>query len=230
MPQSGSKVTESLSPGSISFSNEGTEKQIIFQATRLTLQRGQLKKGTRERRSIMKNTLKQIASLALAISSLPALAVYQEGHDRPVMEIRNAEVLSSSYGFAGAEAVNLIMTRRDGSPHKLGFIFEAKALVGGALTPVRYELEVNDIYKEDDGSTVYLASLPQKILEEGAGHRVNLTLIDHSTSNDGNYRDSQWEASIRDGYGWCGTMDSVIEFVGSPTPVYSIEQMFRPEI
>ncbi|NCN26576.1 hypothetical protein GW915_03290 [bacterium] len=178
----------------------------------------------------MKAQLIKLVTLSFTLASLPALAVYEEGQDRAIMEIRNANIEHASYSFETAQDVSLTMTRRDGKAGFLGFNFEAKAVVGGNLVPIGYKLEVTSIDVAQDGSTIYYATLPNEVMNAGAGHRVNLTLIDHSTSTKGDYKDAQWEVSIRDGYGWCGTMDSTIEFTGNPAPVYTIEQMLLPEI
>ena len=111
---------------------------------------------------------------------------------------------------------------------------------GGAISK---KLEITHVEKNDCGSTVYSAQLPIDIRESYQefkgllamtkdsglrnsdpvnGARFNLTLIDHRTRICEDHRAYAWEVSVREGYGWCGTMDSVFEAVGNPEPVYTI--------
>ena len=65
-------------------------------------------------------------------------------------------------------------------------------------------------------STVYTANKKYK-KENPEQERFSVVLIDYSTSIcDNLVFDYIWKAEVRKGYGFCGTMDSVMELTGTP--------------
>ena len=89
------------------------------------------------------------------------------------------------------------------------------------------ELAVVDVTEDECGSTIYHASLMQmdymyRPFDPNNQARFSLTLVDHSTRLCEDYKPNLWEANVREGWGWCGTMDSTMEAVGNPQPLFTI--------
>jgi len=177
--------------------------------------------------------------LFVLVSGWDAQAVYQEGWDRPV-EQAQLKITHGINGFADLDEAKLTHTVQDGSGITK---FTIEYLDPESEKMVSKKLEITHVEKNDCGSTVYSAQLPIDIRESYQefkgllamtkdsglrnsdpvnGARFNLTLIDHRTRICEDHRAYAWEVSVREGYGWCGTMDSVFEAVGNPEPVYTI--------
>ncbi len=46
--------------------------------------------------------------------------------------------------------------------------------------------------------------------------RLSVVLIDHTNLTCRIHKPFKWEASVREGYGFCGTMDATMELEGNP--------------
>ena len=122
--------------------------------------------------------------------------------------------LSSSFGFKDATNVHLIVyANKDGEPKTMDLSWETDDM--GQPSIHNRILEVTNIKSNSEGRLIY-ASLPSSGEEPHIGERLNLQLIDHSTSVLTIPFKANWEITVNHGYGWCGTGDSRMELVGNP--------------
>jgi len=162
--------------------------------------------------------------------SVPALAIYAPNWERPILKAK-MEVTHTEFGFQNVEDVVVTLTKRDGEKNATGVTIEYTLPLQAdseETSRIVKQLQIYNIEKDSCGSTMISARLPESKVGEdnrpfhGMGARFNLTLMDHSTRICEDYRPYRWEIYAREGYGWCGTGDSVIEAVGNPSPVITI--------
>ena len=153
--------------------------------------------------------------------------------ERPV-QYANMDKDSATYDFITAENIVLTLTQLAGSDEATGMVLNFHdSKTGEFQTDV---LEIVTIEKDACGSTIYNAALPQSRLAlttTGArmevmpipfnSHRLNITLKDHTNRLCHDVIANIWEAHVREGFGWCGTMDSVMDISGQPEVIDSIQ-------
>ncbi|HTL11384.1 MAG TPA: hypothetical protein VL588_02785 [Bdellovibrionota bacterium] len=161
-----------------------------------------------------------IATLALALTSTSAFAVYQPGWERPVMK-SDMRVISAEYGYENVEGVTLTLTRRDGANGYTGLIMETTEQADSTRVTTQHTvtLEVKGVSMDECGTTTIRAALPG---QNPMGARTTVTLIDHSTSKCRDHSEHAWEAHVRTGFGWCGTGDATMDLEGDVEPVFTI--------
>lgn len=174
----------------------------------------------------MKNQLlKKLVALSFVVMSGvvatgAANASAIPGYERPRLR---AEMDVTMTGYFPSEVQDVIVTlnRRDDSrqPTSLNIEYTIK---GEEDYPVNERLSIVKIEDIGCGSKRIFASLnsetdPSRV----TGARANLVLEDHSKRLCDDYRPAVWTASYRSGYGWCGTMDLVLELSGNPKPVFT---------
>ncbi|MCC7442758.1 MAG: hypothetical protein IT285_14075 [Bdellovibrionales bacterium] len=166
-----------------------------------------------------------IAALMLSLAPSVSFGAFIEGWERPILR-SEMKILDSRGMYDRAESVELTLTRRDGSSERaptgitLTVKMAANAAEGIVATMENTQLEI--VGTEDDGcgSKVYHAQVPGQNGIHGA--RLNVTLTDHSARTCENVVPFLWEAHVRRGFGWCGTMDDTLSLGGQPEPVYTI--------
>lgn len=117
----------------------------------------------------------------------------------PIVATATMNVEHATYDFSGLDQVTLTIFAMDSTaPSQI-------TLAYGSDKVVSLEIVGSDIY---DGVLYYWAYLPGSSANE---ERFSISLSE--TSKDGQ---KSWAASVRHGFGWCGTMDSTMELVGVP--------------
>ncbi|MEK6705216.1 MAG: hypothetical protein AABZ06_05460 [Bdellovibrionota bacterium] len=160
-----------------------------------------------------------VSLIILFVASASAHAVVQQGWERPILAAE-MEVSEATLNFDGVKVVDLTMTRQDGSETPTGF--KVGFMNSGSERTVN--LIISSIERGSCGSTVYVADLPGREPHQPETFaRFHLRLVDHSTRLCDDARPYAWEASVSQGWGWCGTGDSHMKFAGNPEPVYTIQ-------
>ena len=139
---------------------------------------------------------------------------------------------NSTYGFVSAENLVLTLTQLDGANNPTGVRLNYHDSKTGAFHAD--VLEIVDVSKDACGSTIYQAqlSLPHIALTGTTVNvmpvptnyrRLNITLKDHTTRLCDDVIANLWEAHVREGFGWCGTMDSTMDLSGQPQSINNIQ-------
>lgn len=171
----------------------------------------------------MKTQLTTLFTTALVLSA-NAFAVYDPSWERPILTADDMEITSATQAFEKAKKVDLTLTRRDGQKKVTGMVLSVD--YPHSNKPVVTTLKVDQITKDDCGSTVYYAHLPSKPSKGGMDRRFSVTLTDHAARLCDDYKPFRWEASVREGYGWCGTFDATMSMQGEPQGVITILSTF----
>jgi hypothetical protein len=182
----------------------------------------------------MKQSVTIIALLAISPFS-QAFGDIRPGWERPIKKAE-MKLVDSQGHFGDAQDIDLTLTRRDGKngPNKLkvtGMVLEytinsTQGYRDGVdvVTPLREKrvLIVDQAPTKDScGSSIYYGQLAKQGQNKDVQVRFNVVLVDHSTRICKDFRPYRWEVSVREGYGWCGTMDATMELVGNPETVYT---------
>lgn len=168
----------------------------------------------------MKNNLLAIVALTIATGS-NAFGIFDPKWERPVMESIDMEITDTRFGFADLERADLVLTQRDGSSVPTGMKLTLEN--SQSNTPAVLWLEVTSVEPAGCGSTRYIANLPATKSKKAMGKRFSVNLVDHTFRRCMDKVAGQWEASIRSGYGFCGTMDATAYLTGIATAVYTIQ-------
>jgi|SRR5580700_1734352 hypothetical protein len=134
------------------------------------------------------STIALFAMLSLQLHASPSEVTFASA---------TMNVTESRYEFANLETVELALFFEDSVPTSMILI------IGDDAT----RLNVVDT-KTTDGVVSYQANL---LDNNPNGKRLSVFL--QETTTDGK---RSWSASIRKGFGWCGTMDSTMELTGTP--------------
>ena len=115
------------------------------------------------------------------------------------MAVADMKVIDSRYDFAGLEKVELLV------------LFDDESKTGIMLLTYGEQKEALEVVSATDSNGVrsFVARLPDT---NANGARFSIILED-SIASDGQ---RTWSASVRKGFGWCGTMDSTMELLGTP--------------
>lgn len=189
----------------------------------------------------MKETILSGIATVTAILTLAAVftfttfvsAAHIPGYERPLLSA-DMDIVSSRGNFDLAGDVELTLNKIDSLPGEtvdrftmtLNFTMEDSQTQ--AIDDVVKNLVVLNTYQDSCGSTVYNAQISD-IFNQGArsrsqfvGERFSVLLVDHATRKCKDLRPYRWEANVRSGYGWCGTMDAVMKLEGQPHPLYTV--------
>ncbi len=171
----------------------------------------------------------------LAMGASEVHASFQPNWDRPLYTGK-MKVTMAQRGFEGVRSAKLTLTRRDGSATEGPTGMTLQYTVPEKVIDSKYfpshnnyvTLVVNKTEVDSCGSRQYIASLPQD--EESrnprrVGARFGIVLTDHSQRVCEDYRPNLWEASVHQGFGWCGTDDSRMQLSGNPEPVVTIKKI-----
>lgn len=136
------------------------------------------------------------AFFLLAMLSLQLQAV-------PPMCVASAPMIvdSAQGDFRELAAVTLTLTGTTGQ-EPTGMVLE--------YGEEKVELTISESLNED-GVMHYWATLAN---ENPTGERFSVSLTETSSST--GTTEKTWQASVRSGFGWCGTMDSTMEISGYP--------------
>lgn len=168
----------------------------------------------------MKNNLLALVVVTIAAGS-NAFGIWDPQWERPVMESNNMEITEARFGFEDLERADLVLTQRDGSSAPTGMKLTLEN--SQSNTPTVIWLEVVHVEPAGCGSIRYVANLPTTKTKKAMGKRFSVNLVDHTHRLCMDKVAGQWEASIRSGYGFCGTMDSTASLTGIATAVYTIQ-------
>jgi hypothetical protein len=162
-----------------------------------------------------------------------AFGIYIQDWERPVLTAE-MDVVKARFAFENVNRVWLTATINSSKKSKLPytglqlrFTHEDPSQQGQTREIMQVvNLEVNSVETDACGSRTIIANLPKP--KQGERHmglqaRFSVVLTDHSTRLCEDYRPNLWEASVRQGFGWCGTMDATMSLVGNPEPVYTIQ-------
>lgn len=194
----------------------------------------------------MKNVLIKMSFLTTITLGLSASAMQlPTGTERPLFEISGKNVQIQSQSIEAVKNIELQMMRRDGSKDATSFSFKADFFANKIADTQSFEFFVTEITHDACGSTIYHASTAPKapapnyqiLPVEDTFHvalpkserRVKLRVIDHSTRLCEDYKSYAWEVELHETYEFSANRNTVVEFLGNPEPVYTIQQ-YIPEI
>lgn len=146
-----------------------------------------------------------ITGLVSMLLSLQALSTMKS----PEIFEATMSVVAARNGFEGVQDVFLTLIKDGEMTSAFTVEFEKNG------EEVNYYLDVINAEADENGCMNYQARL-RKPGDEPYGHRFSLNLVDYSTCNHSDGEAGTWQASVRSGYGWCGTMDSTMELRGNP--------------
>ena len=113
------------------------------------------------------------------------------------------DVTDATFDFVTVENAVVILASNNGTD-------PTDIIIDYGSSPVF--LVVNETTIDDNGCATFEASLPRSI-DNHDGHRFHINLkSDYGCQ----YLSQPWQAYVREGYGWCGTMDSTMNLVGDP--------------
>ena len=165
----------------------------------------------------------------LGVFAADAGAVYRPDWERPILSA-DMDVVEAIRGFQNARNVRLTMTKRDGQTEVTGLTLSFNDGIERFPETQNKDLRtvnlmVQHVSTDGCGSKQYVGNLVPTDAR-GPMHamaRFTVVLTDHSTRVCEDYRPHLWEASVSEGFGWCGTMDDRMTLVGNPEPVYTIQ-------
>lgn len=157
---------------------------------------------------IMNLSVRLIMGLSLACASL---AIASDVWTKSA----TLDVVESLYGFEGVTSATLSLSKsEDSESAPYTTVTVDYAAVDGQHT---YVLNIDSVEQDEQGCTWYHANLPPQSEDDPLGyHRFTVSLYDKSTCPTA-AEGPIWIASVREGYGFCGTMDSTMELQGTPT-------------
>jgi hypothetical protein len=180
---------------------------------------------------MIKSTIIKASLLGVALLSLPALAIFNPNWERP-LEMAKLEVQDSRGVFQEASELQVYLNKRDGAKQVTSITVNYKVpshaeFMEGQMTNVTRTFAVpNDgISKDECGNTVYTINSSEMNHDRLVGARTNITLIDYRTAICEYKIVANFEFSMREGFGWCGTMDSTVHAFGNPEPVFTIQEI-----
>lgn len=158
-----------------------------------------------------------VAAVLIIVNVQRANAIDREGWERPILRADMAK-LDARNGFESVEGIKLVMTKLDESERPTGL--ELSYTDVPSDVPAVVVLKITDVKDIFCGSVQYIANLPETDLPENP--RFTIVLTDHTKRVCEDFHPHLWEASVRRGSGWCGTMDDTMKIAGNPKPVYTI--------
>jgi len=120
------------------------------------------------------------------------------------------DVAFARYNFEGVAQVTLKLVKQGDTATNILVEFK------NGEQDVFYDLSVTDAQPDESGCMNYYASLKSENPDVLFGQRFSVNLIDYSTCNHSDIEAGIWQASLRSGHGWCGTLDSTMELRGNP--------------
>ena len=169
-------------------------------------------------------------SIISFLISLSSYAIYDPDWMKPILSAK-MEIVHATGTFQNIDQVELTLSKHTSGKQAdqltLSYVEAPECIqeMGDECLPVIRNVTVS-IKEEIDlgcGSKEYHASL-NDVNDPTYGGRFTIILQDHMGRTCENAPAPYlWQASIRKGYGWCGTMDSKLEIVGNPAPVYTIQ-------
>lgn len=146
--------------------------------------------------------------------------------DRPQLR-SEMKVLNGTYGFRDLKTIDVTLLKNDKAqqPTSIDLTYSLPASSGPeAPQVIERHLRIYDIEADNCGTVTYYASLNEpQIDRELPQARFHAVLQDHSHRVCENLVLGIWELRIREGYGFCGTMDSTLFAAGSPESVKTIQ-------
>ncbi len=134
----------------------------------------------------------------------------------------NMEIISTRFGFEKVQSVHMTLSS-DASDRKATAIQVEMNFLNAEeeMENRKVILEVTDIEVDSCGSKMIFARLPQVQVGEGEVDPINVqgrfsVALTDNTERQCMDRQPNWEAEIREGYGWCGTMDATMRVAGIP--------------
>ncbi len=178
----------------------------------------------------MKNiTTKTLTALALALTALPSYAIYDPSYERPI-EVASMTIIEATRNLENIEGLNITMNKSDGAPHITSIHMTYTRPMGDMLPAFErinkmFEVSEDNITIDACGSTTYAVHHLGTDENGNIGARTSMYLTDHRARRCKDYVPAIFELSMRQGYGFCGTMDATLQATGNPEAVYSIQQL-----
>ena len=168
----------------------------------------------------MKKLVILLTTLAISSNVFAWARPYWE---RPIMQDLDMEIVDARFGFVNVDKAGLILTQKDEYERPTGIEVHLSYIransVDNRLRQDRIiKLEVTSVEDIGCGSKRYIANLPDTSLN---GPRFSVFLDDHTQRICMDLIANLWTASVRDGFGWCGTRDSTMKLYGHPESVYT---------
>jgi hypothetical protein len=181
------------------------------------------------------SSIKKILGYTFAVLAITSTvttksqAAFIPGWEKPIKKAE-MEITRSKFGFSPIKKITVTLTRQIGSESEnpTGMIVDIlNSQTGKTTTEI---LTITRVHTDECGSIEYDASLPQQVnasLEDfETFRRFNMHLIDHTGRTCGGLPEDssarQWEALIRQGHGFCGTMDATMTAMGNPEDLYTV--------
>lgn len=147
----------------------------------------------------------------------------------PMLGARNMEITRGRDSFENVRRVDLVLYGKfSGLETSDGLDVVPSVLTPSAIdvylftnqdmSPRKTRVQITSTEKDSCGSVTYHANFSTG---EGpaTGARFSVSLTDHSARVCRDYHPFLWEAHVRSGFGWCGTMDETMELKGNPQPL-----------
>ncbi|MEK7790036.1 MAG: hypothetical protein AAB309_00235 [Deltaproteobacteria bacterium] len=167
----------------------------------------------------MKKVRVMVVVVAAFLVSINANAIVDEGWERPIFR-SNMVKLDAWNGFENAEDIHLLMTKLDESERPTGLQLSYSEAPSDVAAVV--DLKITEVRDVGCGSVQYVANLPESPENLKFNSRFTVVLTDHTKRVCRDRQPYLWKASVRQGYGWCGTFDATMDIAGNPEPVYTI--------
>ena len=167
--------------------------------------------------------MKKLVLLAVLVSTTFANAYIMPERSiaKATMAVLNTE--GARFSLSKEAVLDLQKHNMSDDPTKIVLFIYYKSEMEHPLMPEIVEFEIYGGGIDLCGSTHYMAkkAVPRPIPMHRNQERYTIELIDHTTRKCKDLRPHIWEAKIRYGEGWCGTMDSTLDLGGDP--VYAID-------
>ena len=149
--------------------------------------------------------------------------------ERPILSAEMEKTNARGY-FEQVLGVRIVLTKQDRAEGPTGIRLSYEPGITVTMPPgtprtQTVDLEIVDVSADDCGTVEYVAQLKgtARVPREGIQRRFSVVLKDHSRRVCENVVPAIWEARVREGYGWCGTMDATMSLQGNPEPVYTVQ-------
>jgi hypothetical protein len=170
-------------------------------------------------------TLSTLFALTALITTTSAHALFEPNWERPVFSAE-MNVIDSQSTFENAGNVTLTITHRSNiqNPSQSGPTGILLTWTDAQSSNTQDSLlSVTSITDIGCGSVEYTAKIENSDLDPSERERFTVTLQDHSRRFCKDYKEYKWEASVRRGWGFCGTSDSTMQLGGNPQTIYTMQ-------
>lgn len=160
-------------------------------------------------------TMKHIILITIVfLLSTNALAIFLPNYERPILHVAEMDILETHAGFETVNEVSVVLNQRDNMSEptsvSVKIVWEDGSIEGKTM-------RIYHSREDSCGSVIYIAQIADSKME-----RYSIVLTDNSNYFCEYTPEKIWEAHIRHGFDFNGTMDDSMDLIGTPQPTYSI--------